>query len=84
MSIHQGVKAEIDARGGMHEECITLGKKLIAEDHYASDEIKLKLNDVTKKRNNVVDKWHEKWEWLTLCTWYLWCCCCDYPSSFLG
>jgi len=67
MSIHQGVKAEIDARSELYEECIMLARKLIADGHYASEDIKTKLTELTDKRNLIVDRWQERWDWLNLC-----------------
>ena len=66
MSIHQGVKAEIDARTGLHEECIELARILIEGGHYASEDIRAMLTAITEKRNLIVDRWQERWEWLTL------------------
>uniref|UniRef100_H2ZPE1 Spectrin beta chain n=1 Tax=Ciona savignyi TaxID=51511 RepID=H2ZPE1_CIOSA len=62
MSLHQGTKAEIDARNGSFEECTQLGQHLITTGHYASDEIRVKLDELGAKRNHVVDRWQEKWE----------------------
>ena len=70
ISIHQGVKAEIDARSGLYEECITLAKKLINDGHYASEDIKSKLATLTDKRNLMVDRWQERWDWLNLCKYF--------------
>ena len=67
LSIHQGVKAEIDARSELHEECIALAEKLIADGHYASEDIKTKSTELRGKRNLIVDRWQERWDWLNLC-----------------
>ncbi|XP_076810469.1 spectrin beta chain, non-erythrocytic 1-like isoform X3 [Clavelina lepadiformis] len=64
--VHQGTKADIEARNDSFEECISLGKQLISTGHYASDEVKEKLDTLTEKRNQVVDRWQEKWDWLNL------------------
>lgn len=60
------MKAEIDARNDLYEDCIKLGQKLVDDGHYASDDIKDKLKLLTDKRNHVVDRWQEKWDWLNL------------------
>ena len=67
--VHQGTKADIEARNDSFEECISLGKQLISTGHYASDEVKEKLDTLTEKRNQVVDRWQEKWDWLNLSKW---------------
>uniref|UniRef100_F6Q5V5 Spectrin beta chain n=1 Tax=Ciona intestinalis TaxID=7719 RepID=F6Q5V5_CIOIN len=66
MSVHQGTKAEIDARNSSFEECTELGHHLLNTGHYASDEIQVKLNELSAKRNHVVDRWQEKWDLLNL------------------
>ncbi|KAK1792102.1 hypothetical protein P4O66_001878 [Electrophorus voltai] len=66
MNNHQGIKAEIDARNDSFTTCIELGKALLARKHYASDEIKEKLLQLTDKRKEMIDKWEDRWEWLRL------------------
>ncbi|KAJ8387309.1 hypothetical protein AAFF_G00158050 [Aldrovandia affinis] len=66
MNNHQGIKAEIDARNDSFTTCIELGKSLLARKHYASDEIKEKLLQLTDKRKDMIDKWEDRWEWLRL------------------
>ncbi|XP_077975326.1 spectrin beta chain, non-erythrocytic 1-like isoform X4 [Styela clava] len=66
MTAHQGIKSEIDARTGTYEECLDLGEELLKRNHYASEEIKAKLTEVKAMRNDLVDKWQERWEWLEL------------------
>uniref|UniRef100_A0A673BV56 Spectrin beta chain n=1 Tax=Sphaeramia orbicularis TaxID=375764 RepID=A0A673BV56_9TELE len=66
MNNHQGIKAEIDARNGSFTSCIELGKALLARKHYASEEIKEKLLQLTDKRKDMIDKWEDRWEWLRL------------------
>ncbi|XP_069464336.1 spectrin beta chain, non-erythrocytic 1 isoform X2 [Ambystoma mexicanum] len=66
MNNHQGIKAEIDARNDSFTTCIELGKSLLARKHYASDEIKEKLLQLTEKRKEMIDKWEDRWEWLRL------------------
>merc|ERR1712036_63548 len=53
MNNHQGHKAEIDAREDNFSDCITLGKELLSRNHYASNEIKDKLLDLTTMRNEM-------------------------------
>ncbi|KAI5608533.1 spectrin beta chain, non-erythrocytic 1, partial [Silurus asotus] len=66
MNNHQGIKAEIDARNDSFTACIELGKSLLARKHYASDEIKERLLQLTDKRKEMIDKWEDRWEWLRL------------------
>ncbi|XP_042288339.1 spectrin beta chain, non-erythrocytic 1 isoform X2 [Thunnus albacares] len=66
MNNHQGIKAEIDARNDSFTSCIELGKTLLARKHYASEEIKEKLLQLTDKRKDMIDKWEDRWEWLRL------------------
>uniref|UniRef100_A0A3Q2FLU7 Spectrin beta, non-erythrocytic 1 n=1 Tax=Cyprinodon variegatus TaxID=28743 RepID=A0A3Q2FLU7_CYPVA len=66
MNNHQGIKAEIDARNDSFTTCIELGKALLARKHFASEEIKEKLLQLTDKRKEMIDKWEDRWEWLLL------------------
>ncbi|CAB1312786.1 unnamed protein product, partial [Coregonus sp. 'balchen'] len=66
MNNHQGIKAEIDARNDSFTNCIELGKSLLARKHYALEEIKEKLLQLTDKRKDMIDKWEDRWEWLRL------------------
>ncbi|KAI5101393.1 spectrin beta chain, non-erythrocytic 1, partial [Silurus meridionalis] len=66
MNNHQGIKAEIDARNDSFTACIELGKSLLARKHYASEEIKERLLQLTDKRKEMIDKWEDRWEWLRL------------------
>uniref|UniRef100_UPI003AAF66A3 spectrin beta chain, non-erythrocytic 1 isoform X4 n=1 Tax=Centroberyx gerrardi TaxID=166262 RepID=UPI003AAF66A3 len=66
MNNHQGIKAEIDARNDSFTSCIELGKALLARKHYAAEEIKEKLLQLTDKRKEMIDKWEDRWEWLRL------------------
>merc|ERR1712223_1675159 len=66
MNNHQGHKAEIDAREDNFSDCITLGKELLSRSHYASNEIKEKLMELTDMRNKMLHRWEERWEHLQL------------------
>merc|ERR1719400_1370851 len=66
MNSHQNHKAEIDARESNFNECISLGKELLTRNHYASNEIKEKLVELTEQRNGMLHKWEERWEHLHL------------------
>merc|ERR1711899_165146 len=66
MNNHQGHKAEIEARQDNFEDCKGLGKELLSMNHYASNEIKEKLRELTDKRNGMIHRWEERWEHLQL------------------
>merc|ERR1719351_205192 len=42
------------------------GKELLSMNHYASNEIKEKLRELTDKRNGMIHRWEERWEHLQL------------------
>merc|ERR1711971_258905 len=44
----------------------SLGKELLSMSHYASNEIKEKLRELTDKRNGMIHRWEERWEHLPL------------------
>merc|ERR1712051_673652 len=58
--------AEIDARADNFNDCITLGKELLNRSHYASNEIKEKLLELTNMQNEMLHRWEERWEHLQL------------------
>merc|ERR1712083_464393 len=51
---------------GNFNECMGLGKELLTRNHYASNEIKEKLVELTEQRNGMLHKWEERWEHLQL------------------
>merc|ERR1739846_179386 len=66
MNNHQGHKAVIDAREDNFGDCVSLGKELLSRNHYASNEIKEKLLELTNLRNEMLHRWEERWEHLQL------------------
>ncbi|NXY64827.1 SPTB1 protein, partial [Callaeas wilsoni] len=66
MKYHQGIKAEVDARGKNFTTCIELGKKLLQRKHQDSPEIKTKLVEVVDKRKAMMEMWEQRWERLQL------------------
>jgi len=66
MNNHQGHKAEIEARQDNFEDCKGLGKELLSRNHYASNEIKEKLNELINMSNEMHHRWEERWEHLQL------------------
>lgn len=66
MNNHQSLKAEIDTREDNFTACISLGKELLARQHYATSDIKDKLLHLTNQRNALLRRWEERWENLQL------------------
>ncbi|NXQ30314.1 SPTB1 protein, partial [Alaudala cheleensis] len=66
MKYHQGIKAEVDARGKNFTTCIELGKKLLQRKHQDSPEIKAKLVELVDKRKAMMETWEQRWERLRL------------------
>lgn len=66
MNNHQSLKAEIDTREDTFTACISLGKELLARQHYATADIKDKLLQLTTQRNALLRRWEERWENLQL------------------
>lgn len=66
MNNHQSLKAEIDTREDNFSSCISLGKELLARQHYATADIKDKLQQLTNQRNALLRRWEERWENLQL------------------
>ena len=55
-----------DAREDNFGDCMSLGKELLSRNHYASNEIKEKLLELTNLRNEMLHRWEERWEHLQL------------------
>ncbi|XP_008821078.1 spectrin beta chain, non-erythrocytic 2 isoform X2 [Nannospalax galili] len=62
----QGIKAEIEARADRFSSCIDMGQELLAQSHYAAEEISEKLSQLQARRQETADKWQEKMDWLQL------------------
>ncbi|XP_033967814.1 spectrin beta chain, erythrocytic [Pseudochaenichthys georgianus] len=63
---HQGIRSEIEARGGKFTACIDLGKALLTRKHRDSAEIKEKMVQLIDKRKEMMFKWDDRWDWLRL------------------
>ena len=50
MSVHQGIKAETEAREINFDECRGLGEHLINSGHYYKEDIKRQLQSLAKKK----------------------------------
>ncbi|NXC77315.1 SPTB1 protein, partial [Anhinga anhinga] len=66
MKYHQGIRAEVDARGKTFTTCIELGKKLLQRKHQDSPEIKAKLVELVEKRKAMMEMWEQRWGRLRL------------------
>ncbi|XP_075357915.1 spectrin beta chain, erythrocytic isoform X1 [Mycteria americana] len=66
MKYHQGIRAEVDARGKSFAACIELGKKLLQRKHQDSPEIKAKLVELVEKRKAMMEMWEQRWDRLRL------------------
>uniref|UniRef100_A0AAR2LG50 Spectrin beta chain n=1 Tax=Pygocentrus nattereri TaxID=42514 RepID=A0AAR2LG50_PYGNA len=63
---HQDIKAEIEARAGNFTACTDMGNTLLNNNHYASDEIREKLEQLQEKRDEISQKWQDKMEYLQI------------------
>ncbi|XP_073514564.1 spectrin beta chain, non-erythrocytic 2 isoform X1 [Phyllobates terribilis] len=63
---HLSIKAEVDARGDSFTTCIDLGNSLLEKNHYASDKISEKLEQLQERRQETENKWKDKMEWLQI------------------
>lgn len=82
MNNHQSLKAEVDAREDNFNVCVSLGKELLARNHYATPEIKEKLMSLTNQRVNMLNRWEERWEHLQLSKTKTRFCCPSHLSKY--
>lgn len=66
MNNHQSLKSEIDARDDNFVNCFNLGNELLERKHYASNEIRDKLNTLKKQQIALNNRWKERWDHLQL------------------
>ncbi|NWX17762.1 SPTB1 protein, partial [Aegotheles bennettii] len=66
MKYHQGIRAEVDARGKNFAACMELGKKLLQRKHQDSPEINAKLVELEKKKAAMMELWEQRWDRLQL------------------
>ncbi|XP_028915128.1 spectrin beta chain, erythrocytic [Ornithorhynchus anatinus] len=66
MKYHQGIMAEIETRKKNFSTCLELGNGLLQRQHQASEEIKVKLTQVTERRQEMMEKWNTRWNQLSL------------------
>ncbi|XP_036006666.1 spectrin beta chain, erythrocytic isoform X2 [Fundulus heteroclitus] len=63
---HQGIRSEIETRGAKFTDCTDLGKSMLTRKHRDSAEIKEKLVQLMEKRQEMMFKWDDRWDWLRL------------------
>ncbi|KAM4540523.1 spectrin beta chain, erythrocytic isoform 2-T2 [Fundulus diaphanus] len=63
---HQGIRSEIETRGAKFTDCIDLGKSMLTRKHRDSAEIKEKLVQLMERRQEMMFKWDDRWDWLRL------------------
>ncbi|XP_031552905.1 spectrin beta chain, non-erythrocytic 1-like isoform X2 [Actinia tenebrosa] len=66
MDQHQGRKGEIDGREESFVGVIKMGEELLAKNHYASNEIREKINMLNRHRDEMLLEWDKRWEHLGL------------------
>ncbi|KAI9542430.1 Spectrin beta chain, non-erythrocytic 1 [Dissostichus eleginoides] len=63
---HQDINSEIETRADSFTACVDLGKSLINNNHYASDEIREKLAQLQEKRERINRNWQDKMDHLQI------------------
>ncbi|KAM6075066.1 LOW QUALITY PROTEIN: spectrin beta chain, erythrocytic [Chlamydotis macqueenii] len=66
MKYHQDIKAEVDARSKNFTACVQLGENLLQRRHQDSPEIEVKLEELKKKKDTMMETWAKRWERLRL------------------
>ncbi|XP_052834596.1 spectrin alpha chain isoform X3 [Octopus bimaculoides] len=57
---HHEHKGEIDARADSFKATTEAGQYLVTSEHYAANDVKEKLNELTVERSNLLDLWEER------------------------
>ncbi|XP_063803271.1 spectrin beta chain, erythrocytic [Pseudophryne corroboree] len=63
---HQELRSEIEARNPNYAKCVELGHTLLARHHPSSEEIKEKLEQLSGRRTEMMEKWEKRWDWLSI------------------
>lgn len=71
MNNHQSLKAEVDAREDNLAACVSLGKELLARQHYAAQDIRDRLLALNNHRHTLLRRWEERWENLQLSNYHI-------------
>ena len=62
MDAHQGRKSEIDAKAEKFTTVEATAKELLERNHYASIEIKDRIDNLMEERKRLDDEWDLHWE----------------------
>ena len=57
---HDNLKAEIETREKMFSEIVAIGEEMVRENHYASPEVKEKIDSVLTESQKVHTAWQLK------------------------
>jgi len=71
MGTHQGRKSEIDAKADKFKMVEETANELMEKDHYASIEIKDRIDNLLHQRNLLDEDWDLHWEELQICKLFL-------------
>uniref|UniRef100_A0A8C6L886 Spectrin beta chain n=1 Tax=Nothobranchius furzeri TaxID=105023 RepID=A0A8C6L886_NOTFU len=63
---HQHIKSEMETRADSFTACTEMGKCLINNNHYATDEIREKMAQLQEKRHKINKKWQDKMDHLQI------------------
>lgn len=64
MNQHQQLKSEIDSRDSSFDECVKLGKSMLDSNHYASEDIVDKINQIENTRQAMHIRWEVSYSFL--------------------
>ena len=59
---HKELQRLMEMRKGDVEKCEALGESLLAEEHYASDDVRKKLEELREERGKLSRRWQERWD----------------------
>ena len=71
MGTHQGRKSEVDTKADKFKMVEETANELMAKDHYASIEIKDRIDNLLLQRNLLDEDWDLHWEELQICKLFL-------------
>ncbi|KAJ7996636.1 hypothetical protein DPEC_G00239100 [Dallia pectoralis] len=63
---HQDIKSEMETRANSFTACNEMGLTLINKQHYASDEVREKLDQLQDRRDEINNKWRDKMDHLQI------------------
>jgi len=66
MNNHSQLRSEIDSRDGSFEQCIQLGRQMLNNNHYASEDIVDKIAQIENTKQAMNIRWQERYDHLQL------------------